>query len=161
MNKRYWILIIMLVLLVVACADRSIYYSSTPEVEIWKSRTGIVLLIELILGLIFCARQGAESFGQALGTCIFSALGAYGLAYTILGEWWFQFMNWILSSMVGKIILAILAFIGGIFSLFSATVSNWVLNGFFWKSVDFFQWAVLPALVGGVIQIIIIAKAKD
>jgi len=161
MNKGYWILSIMLLLLVVACADRSLYNPSTADVEIWKSRTGIVLLIELILGLYLSAKLGAEVFGQNFGVAIGSGIVAYLGGYVIFAEWGFKLMNWILSGMAGKIILAILNLVGGIFSLFNGTIFIWVLNGFFWRSTDFFKWAVLPALVGGVIQIILIAKARE
>lgn len=159
--KKVSILFVFLTLfLLLSCADRTIYNPSTSSADNLRWYTGLVLFVELILGFILSWRMGAAIFGQNIGVCIGSGLFSYLLGFLIFAEWGFKLINWILSSMVGKIIWLILNLIGGIFSLFSGTVTSWVLNGYFWHSTDFYKWAIIPALIGGAIQLVLIAHAK-
>lgn len=161
MKKISIFLVFLTLFFVLSCADRSIFNASTASSDDLRLYTGIVLFIELFLGFILSWRIGAAIFGQNLGVCIGSGLLSYLFGFLIFSEWGFKLINWILGGTVGKIIWLILNFIGGIFSLFSGTVTSWVLNGYFWHSDDIYIWAIIPALIGGIIQLFIIAYAKE
>ena len=160
--KKYTLIFQLVILLfLIGCANKSYYHSTIPAFESLRLWTGVILILELIIGLGLSARISGEAFGRGIGGVIGSALGALGFGYLIFGEWGIRISEWILGSTVGTVILAILNFVGGIFGLFSSTIAIWVMNGFHWHSPEIAKYVIVPAIVGGAIQLFLIAKADD
>jgi len=161
MKKTVIVIEIIFIVFLIGCANKAYYHPSTESFESWRFWTGLILVIELIIGFALSARITGETFGQVFGFTIGSALVAFGIGYIILGEWGIRIAEWLLASTVGKIVLVVLNLFGGIFALFNGTVGTWILNTFHWHSIEVAKWIIIPALIGGVIQIIMLAKAGD
>jgi len=59
-----------LLLLIPTCADRTVYLSPKASFENWKSITGVIFLIKLIIGFILRGKIGAKVSWQNLGVAI-------------------------------------------------------------------------------------------
>jgi hypothetical protein len=156
MKKALWILGVFVWLFVAGCANRSLYYPSTPSLLSGRLWMGIILLIEIILGAVLTLRVKPEKAGEIIGRCLGSMVFGFVLGYLVFAEWGFRLLTWALKSTVGIVILTILSLAEGIFGLFDATVSTWIVNGFFWHSNDIAKWVIIPALIGGFIKILLI-----
>ena len=161
MKKIILISAIILLVLLIGCANKSYYHPATESFASGKFWTGLILIVELIIGLGLVAKTGASAFGQNLGSVIGSAIVAFLMGYIILGEWGIRIFEWFIGSTIGTILVVIANFFGGIFALFNGTVSTWVLNTYHWHSPEVLKYALIPALIGGAIQLILLAKAND
>lgn len=139
------------------CSDRSIYPESTPMSESWALWTGIVLGVELLIGLGICIWKRDSSTIESIVQIIGGGGVTFLLGYTVLAEWGFRSSMWLLGSVFGKIITVVLSLLGGIY----AAVFGVIVNTFFWHSPEISKWAVLPALIGGVVYLIVLALKQN
>ena len=135
------------------CSDRSIYPESTPMSESWALWTGIVLGVELLIGLGICIWKRDSSTIELIVQLIVGGGVTFLLGYTVVAEWGFRVSMWMLESVLGKIIAVVVSLVGGIYT----AVGIVIMNTFFWHSPEISKWAILPALIGGVVYLIVLA----
>ena len=138
------------------CSDRSIYPESTPVSESWALWTGIVLGVELLIGLGICIGKKDYSMIEPVGQIILSGVVFFLLGYTVVAEWGFRFSMWMLGSVFGKIVMVVTSLLGGIYT----AVFGVIVNTFFWHSPEISKWTILPALIGGVVYLIVLARKQ-
>ena len=124
--------------------------------ESWALWTGIVLGIELLIGLGICIGKKDYSTIEPIVQIIGGGGVVFLLGYTVLAEWGFRFSMWLLGSVFGKIIMAVLSLLGGIYT----AVFGVIANTFFWHSPEISKWTILPALIGGVVYLIVLARKR-
>jgi len=59
MKKKLWMLVVLNLIFLVGCADKSVYYTSTPSFGSWRLWTGSILGIEMIFVLALIIRIDA------------------------------------------------------------------------------------------------------
>ena len=128
--------------------------------ESWALWLGIVLGVELLIGLGICIWKKDLSTIEPIVQIIGGGGVTFLLGYTVLAEWGFRLSMWMLGSVFGKIVTVITSLLGGIYT----AVFGVIINTFFWHSPEISKWVILPALIGGVVYLILLAlkqKAED
>lgn len=138
------------------CSDRSIYPESTPMSESWALWLGIVLGVELLIGLGICIWKKDLSTIEPIVQIIGGGGVVFLLGYTVLGEQVYQAAIWMLGSVFGKIVTVVISLSGGI----HMAVLGIIANTFFWHSLEISKWVILPALIGGVVYLIVLASKQ-
>jgi hypothetical protein len=153
MNLKKISFLLLCLIFLASCANKSIYYQSEGSFQMWRLVTGII--IGIFLGItLFLLKNGRNEkiFDSTIMLVWISIFIAVLFNFLVFGEWFFKLFEWILASIIGKTILVIIFFVAGFWNGFVGNLSLWISSAFFWHSTNVMEFMLLPGIIGSAIN---------
>jgi len=139
--------------------DRSNIPAPTQELRDWRIIGGIaisvVYLIHLAAYALIIIGTESEEGGTKLAQAILGPIVAFLLMFTKFSQGWYIINRWIVDrGLVGRLFLIILSFFSGLEPGFY--IGNFIVYGFGFNDAEMLKLAVIPAIVGALLFIVLI-----